>query len=114
VKRRALVVILALLCAAPTAGDVGGCGRSVNELDPARFGVARKLEDCQRCTECGITTQRCTHACDPKAPSDVLIPATCKPLFHDGEVCLRALNAASCEDYATFEDDNAPSGCLSR
>jgi hypothetical protein len=103
-----IVVLLGALCAAPTAGDIGGCGRSVNELDPARFAVARKLEDCQRCTQCGIATERCTRACDPKQTSDVLIPQTCKPLYHDGEVCLRALDAASCDDYTKYEDDFAP------
>jgi hypothetical protein len=106
--RRIVVVVLALLCAAPTAGDVGGCGRTVSELDATRFANARKLEDCERCNECSLTTQRCVRACDPKQASDVFIPRTCRPLLHDGEVCLRALNGASCEDYATFVDDLAP------
>ena len=44
----------------------------------------------------------------PQNERDVFIPQTCRPLLHDGEVCLRALNAASCSDYATFVDDDAP------
>lgn len=107
--RRLVVVVLGLLCAAPTAGDVGGCGRTVSDLDTTRFANARKLEDCERCTSCGLSTQTCARACDPKQPSNVLIPETCRPLLHDGEVCLRALEAASCSDYASFVDDLAPS-----
>jgi hypothetical protein len=30
-------------------------------------------------------------------------------LVHDGEVCLRALEVAACDDYALFMDDVAPS-----
>jgi hypothetical protein len=104
----AIAALLGLLSAAPTVGDVGGCGRTVTDLDPARFANARKLEDCQRCTACALTTQTCVRACDPTAASDVFIPSTCRPLLHDGEVCLRALHAASCNDYATFVDDVAP------
>ena len=106
--RRLVVAFLGLLCAAPTVGDVGGCGRTVSDLDTTRFANARKLEDCERCNACGLSTQTCVHACDPKQPSNVFIPQTCRPLFHDGEVCLRALQAASCTDYAAFVDDVAP------
>ncbi|HEY8038302.1 MAG TPA: hypothetical protein VIF15_00840 [Polyangiaceae bacterium] len=111
VRRRELgfAALLALVFgAAPTVGDVGTCGTTATDLDPASFVQQRKSLDCQRCTECGLTTQACQTACDPSAPSDVAWPPTCRPLQHDGEVCLRALQAASCGDYASFESDVAP------
>lgn len=102
----AIAATLGVLSAAPTAGDVGGCGVTVVELDEARFARARKLVDCQRCTECGITGQRCVSACDPKAPNEVGFPPRCFPLYHDGEVCLNALLAASCDDYGLYVSDD--------
>jgi hypothetical protein len=111
VRRREVAlaaVVAALLCAAPTVGDVGGCGAEASDLSAPAFAAERKLLDCQRCTACGLTTQTCHVACDPKARSDVGWPATCHPLRHDGDVCLHALRAASCSDYASFVDDTAP------
>jgi hypothetical protein len=99
---------LALFCLAPTAGDVGGCGTTPTALDPGIFAAARKTEDCQRCTACGLSTPRCLRACDPGAPPETIVPSTCAPLQHDGEVCLRALDAASCSSYATYVDPIAP------
>lgn len=104
----AATAVLGLLSAAPTVGDVGGCGREASYLDVDRFAQARKLEDCERCQECGLESARCGRACDPKAPPDVAIPVTCKPLLHDGEVCLRALQAAGCDAYRSYVDDDAP------
>lgn len=106
--RRAVIALLAALCMAPTAGDVGGCGREATELDVDDFARARKEEDCERCRACSIDNARCARACDPAKPPDIGLPATCKPLRHDGEVCLRALHAASCETFATYVDDVAP------
>lgn len=116
VRRRELVlagVLAVVFGAAPTVGDIGSCGQAATDLDVRSFAAARKQLDCQRCTECGLTTreptaQRCGAACDPTAASDVAFPATCHPLAHDGDVCLRALGAASCADYAAFVDDVAP------
>ena len=102
------VITLGVLLMAPTVGDTGGCGRTVSELDHERYANGRKVEDCQRCGECGITNARCTRACDPKAPPEIALPATCRPLYHDGEVCLRAVAAASCDTFATYVDDEAP------
>lgn len=96
------------LCTAPTVGDVGGCGVQASDLSPDAFAAQRKLIDCQRCTECALETSTCHVACDPKARSGAGWPATCHPLQHDGDVCLRALRAASCGDYASFVDDTAP------
>lgn len=100
--------ILVLLCAAPTVGDVGGCGVTASDLDEARFQRARKQVDCRQCTACGMTTARCARACDRAALPDIAFPSTCHPLVHDGEVCLDALLAASCDDYAGYVDDVAP------
>ena len=112
--RRLAVAVLGVLLMAPTVGDTGGCGRTATELDRDRYGSARKLEDCERCAECGLDTARCQRACDPKVLPEIALPPTCRPLFHDGEVCLRALGAASCETYATYVDDEGaatPSEC---
>ena len=104
-----VVAALGVMLMAPTVGDTGGCGRTVTELDRDRYANARKLEDCERCQECGLDTARCQRACDPKQLPEIALPITCRPLFHDGEVCLRALGAASCDTYATYVDDDAPS-----
>jgi hypothetical protein len=109
-RRETVVLALVALAfvAAPTPGDVGGCGKTATALSPSGFARGRKTVDCRRCTDCDLHTQRCARACDPSAPSDVQIPDTCHPLLHDGEVCLDALLAASCSDYATYMDDVAP------
>lgn len=109
-RRRVLVAaILGVLSMAPTVGDVGGCGRQATELDGAAFGQARKELDCERCGACGLGTSRCQGACDATQPPETALPQTCRPLLHDGEVCIRALGAASCDDYASYMDDVAPS-----
>ncbi|MBX3186889.1 MAG: hypothetical protein KF819_07740 [Labilithrix sp.] len=103
-----VVATLGVLLMAPTPGDTGGCGREATELDRDRYANARKGQDCDRCEECGLTTARCARACDPQKPADIALPQTCYPLLRDGEVCLRALGAASCETFATYVDDEAP------
>jgi hypothetical protein len=107
--RRFVVIVLGLLTMAPTTGDIGGCGREPTLLDREDFSRARKEEDCERCQECELDNARCKRACDPKAAFDIVIPTTCRPLHHDGEVCLRALHAVSCDKYATYVDDFSPS-----
>jgi hypothetical protein len=112
VIRRAEILVAAIVALAifpaPTVGDVGGCGKTATTLDPGVFERARKSVDCERCNDCGIANDHCTRACDPKQPSDVDIPPTCHPVYHDGEVCIRALKAASCSDYVSYVDDVAP------
>lgn len=103
-----VIALLGLLLMAPTVGDTGGCGRTATELDHDRYANARKLEDCQRCQECGLDTARCLRACDPRALPEIALPPTCRPLYHDGEVCLRAVDAASCGTFATYVDDASP------
>lgn len=100
--------VAVVLCAAPTVGDVGGCGVQATSLDQRSFAAARKRVDCQRCNDCNLQTQTCKAACNPAAPGDVVWPSTCLPLLHDGDVCIRALQAASCSSYASFVDDTAP------
>lgn len=102
------VVLAAVLSIAATPGDVGGCGKTATLLDRDRFGAARKSQDCERCEECGIATERCARACDPTKPPDIVLPVTCRPLFQDGIVCLHALDSASCSKYETYVADDAP------
>lgn len=101
-------VVAIVLCTAPTVGDVGGCGASATSLDLATYSFDRKVIDCQRCKQCGLTSNTCKTACTRDAPSNVSWPPSCKPIQHDGDVCIRALKAASCDDYASFVDDIAP------
>ncbi|HXN34033.1 MAG TPA: hypothetical protein VN894_19335 [Polyangiaceae bacterium] len=111
IRRRDLVLagaVALVFGAAPTVGDIGSCSQPVTDLDPQSFAVARKNVDCQRCTECALTDRTCRNACDPTAPGTAGWPVTCRPLEHDGEVCIRALQAASCSDYAGYVDDAAP------
>ena len=103
IRRRdlALCALLALVFGAgPTVGDIGSCSDQAAALDLATFQAERKAADCRRCQQCGLTTQTCTRACNPRTPGDVSWPATCYPLAHDGVVCLDALLAASCDAYA--------------
>lgn len=107
--RRVIAVgFLGWLCAAPTPGDIGGCGQPAVPLDPARFAQERQELDCERCTECNVRTYRCNEACTTAPPSSDIFPAGCAPLIHDGFVCLRALEHASCEDYQDYLSDTAP------
>ena len=104
-----LALLAVLLCTAPTPGDVGGCGQPPRDLDPEAFFRNQRRIDCERCRQCGLLTERCTQACDRERPLPTEFPEGCYPLVHDGEVCLRALDAASCSDYAEFMRDAAPS-----
>jgi hypothetical protein len=111
VNRRELAAagaIALVFSAAPTVGDVGACGRRATDLNMELFASARKTTDCRRCADCGLTTRTCMTACDPHAPGTAGWPSTCHPLSEDGDVCVRALQAASCSDYASFVDDAAP------
>ena len=108
-RELAAVAVLALVFGAgPTVGDIGSCGQAATPLDEATFAAERKALDCQKCTQCGFTTQTCQNACNPAKPSDVAWPDTCFPLEHDGVVCLDALEAAGCSEYASFVSDVDP------
>ncbi len=94
--------------AAPTAGDVGSCGQPAEDLDAPKFFGSKQALDCRRCDECGISSPACDRACAP-ALQQSEFAAGCYPLVHDGEVCLDALQAASCTDYASYLSTDAPS-----
>jgi hypothetical protein len=101
-----LALALGFFAAAPTAGDIGSCGQAENDLDPQKFFSTKQDLDCQRCQECVLTTRACERACE-KALIVSDFPAGCVPIEHDGEVCVDALAAASCGDYARYMDDEA-------
>ena len=102
--RVAVAVALVAIAAAPTAGDIGGCGQEAVPLDARKFFEAKARTDCSRCAACGIASATCELACEGGDP-DATFPRDCVPLVHDGEVCLRALGAASCDDYAGYVAD---------
>lgn len=110
-RRRELAVcaLLALVFGAgPTVGDIGSCNDQASALDLSTFQAERKAVDCLRCRQCGLTTMWCTAACNPGARSPVTWPDSCLPLAHDGVVCIDALQAASCGDYASYVSDTSP------
>lgn len=110
----ALAALLAVFCLAPTPGDIGGCGQPAEELDPSAFFENKLRVDCKGCERCGIATRACARACDPGTVPARSFPPGCAPLAHDGEVCIRALDAASCDDYASYladESAQSPSEC---
>jgi hypothetical protein len=100
-----LAVILLVALAAPTAGDIGSCGESPQDLDALKFFMAKEEIDCFQCGDCGILTLACERACDPGL-GQTAFPFGCYPLIHDGEVCLNALEAAGCDEYRSYMADN--------
>ena len=101
----ARVAVLALFfLAAPTAGDIGGCGQEAQDLDARKFFTAKESIDCAKCFECDFNTLACEKACDLE-PNRTSFEAGCYPLVHDGEVCLNALDAAGCAEYASYVAD---------
>jgi len=89
--------------AAPVAGDIGSCGESASDLDPNKFFLDKQSVDCQQCQACGLDTATCKRACG--AAMGGTFPPLCYPVIHDGEVCLDALEVASCADYASYVAD---------
>jgi hypothetical protein len=102
-----LAALLAGAAMAPVVGDIGSCGQEAEELDAFKFFYVKASTDCERCAECGIETRACAEACDP-APKTAEFPPSCHPLIHDGEVCLHALEVASCAEYGEYMSDEAP------
>jgi hypothetical protein len=107
-SKLAVGFIAVAFCAAPTPGDVGGCGQEPQELDPETFFWSLQASECTQCRDCSVSTAACQSAC-----ADVLrqreFPENCVPLVHDGEVCLRALQQASCGDIREYMSDSEPS-----
>lgn len=111
--RLAVALVSLLFLAAPVPGDVGGCGQAAKSLDPAAFFQTKRALDCTRCAECGLKSRICDDACSAE-PARAMLPRGCDPLEHDGDVCIRALVDASCEEYETFvrdADPEAPTEC---
>lgn len=107
VLRVAVLGLLVVVCAAPTPGDVGGCGQKRQALDEEVFFATKNAIECERCTECELTTDRCEQAC--KADSGGRrFPEGCMPLVHDGEVCLRRLLDVGCDTFREYVDDREP------
>ena len=106
-RRHAITMALAVVLGmGPTVGDIGSCGQAPEVLDPRTFFDIKSGVDCARCGDCGLRTQRCTSACNE--PPDTSFPVGCQPVVHDGEVCLRALIHASCDEYESYVSDTAP------
>lgn len=100
----AFVIVLSILSAAPTVGDIGGCGGTDETLDARKFFTERLRVDCERCGECGLTTPACRRACNKSTIVPGSFPAGCRPVVYDGEVCLRAIEALSCDAFADVVD----------
>lgn len=107
VARIVLGVIAVGFCTAPVPGDIGGCAQARQELDPEAFFRKKAYIDCEQCTSCGLRTAACDQACAGGVPNRVF-PPDCRPLVHDGQVCLNALRSASCDDYDTYMSDQSP------
>ena len=112
-KLHGVTIFLALVFGmGPTVGDIGSCNQEPNPLDPALFFVVKARIDCARCAECGLSSTPCRAAC--AGPPQTSFLRGCRPLVHDGEVCLHALLHASCDDYVSYTDESrptAPSEC---
>lgn len=108
-RKLALASLSLLFCSAPTPGDVGGCGQKPAELDPIIFFAAKATIECEQCASCGLARAACSKACQFPEGSPLAFPERCLPLVHDGEVCLRALQYASCDDYGSYMSDTSPS-----
>ncbi len=94
---------IVVVSAGPTAGDIGGCGQQAALLDDAKFFAQKARVDCDTCSACGIVSRRCELSCE--GDTGEVFPVGCQPLVHDGEVCLRALSVADCDDYARYVAD---------
>jgi hypothetical protein len=106
-ERLILAALALMFCAAPVPGDIGGCAQTRQDLDPDRFFKAKADIDCEHCRQCGIRTDACAQAC-AGGVADRVFPVDCRPLVHDGQVCLAALENASCDDYRAYASDTSP------
>jgi hypothetical protein len=99
-----LAVVAIFFLAAPTAGDIGSCGQSADDLDAFKFFAAKGGIDKAKCDECGYSTTICENLRQGKVETTEF-PEGCFPLVHDGEVCLDALLASDCDDYRDYVAD---------
>ncbi len=107
-RRLLKVALCAVVIAAPTAGDIGSCGQELAELDPQKFFAEKLATDCHQCQSCELVSLTCQRACSLEDLAQLEFEEGCYPLVHDGEVCLNALRAAGCDEYAAYVDDEAP------
>jgi hypothetical protein len=108
-----LALLALLFCAASTPGDIGGCAQEPQELDAELFFSNKDYIDCQHCQECSFESPICERACSEEL-SQSAFPEDCLPLVHDGEVCLRALLDADCDEYERYvasENPEVPQEC---
>lgn len=106
--RLALAATLLMFCVGPVPGDGGGCGQPARDLDPETFFRGKAAIECERCTECDLETETCRASCDRSAERPRSFADACYPLVHDGEVCLRALYYASCDQLREYVRDASP------
>jgi hypothetical protein len=108
VLRFGYLLLLGLFCVGPTPpGDVGGCGQQVKPLDATVFFEQKAAIECDQCTECNFVSEHCTTACEA-TDLQAEFREGCAPLVHDGEVCLRALRAADCDEFQDYVKDSGP------
>jgi hypothetical protein len=100
-------VCLLWLCAAPTAGDIGSCGQDAEDLDPIKFFARKGGIDLAKCDECAFASSICGDRRDGRLEATEFAEG-CFPLVHDGEVCLRALEDADCDQYRAYVRDDGP------
>ena len=108
-RRGAVAAAMALgaLSMAPTPGDIGGCGQPAEELrNVGLFYRAMDAIDCSACERCGFSSKTCARACEGEPGLEPTFPEGCVPLVHDGEVCLRRLQADDCEAYRPYVADD--------
>jgi hypothetical protein len=102
-----LAVVVLFFTAAPTVGNIGSCGQPPDEMDPVKFFIAKEQLDCKKCIDCELFSETCKRACEPALDQEDF-PRGCRPLVHDGEVCLDALQASDCNAYRQYTSDTAP------
>lgn len=107
--RRLGLVTVVLLCAAPTPGDIGGCGHPAADLDAEAFLREKYRVECDACRRCSLVGARCSQACAGEIDEPARFPEGCFPLAFDGAVCLRALEQAGCHDHQRYLNDVRPS-----
>ena len=89
------------------ATSAAAARRPMTSIRP-RSSTSRRASIAYRCQDCDLRGRRCDSACnDPPATT---LPADCRPLVHDGEVCLRALLHASCGDYESYVSEKRSDG----
>ncbi|HKQ69191.1 MAG TPA: hypothetical protein VJT73_07625 [Polyangiaceae bacterium] len=101
------IVVVVVFGVGATVGDVGSCGQEPTDLDAATFFDLKARIECRKCADCRLAGKLCDDACDETALVTTF-RVGCRPLVHDGEVCLRKLLDGSCDDFAAYMDERSP------